>query len=141
MDVIEHLHNSPRELLSSLVEIIKPCGYIFISVPNAVNIRKRLFVLFGKTNMPSYKLFYWSYGVWRGHVREYVKDDLIKLSEYLGVHVLELRGADHMLHKLPNFIIPFYKSITTIFPGWKDSWILTARKPKNWRPLSLDISK
>ena len=34
-DVLEHLHDSPRELLNDLVELIRPNGFLFITVPNA----------------------------------------------------------------------------------------------------------
>ena len=33
-DVIEHLHDSPRELLNDLIILIKPGGYLLITVPN-----------------------------------------------------------------------------------------------------------
>src|SRR4030042_560440 len=46
-DVLEHLHDSPRDLLNDLLELVKPEGYLFITVPNAVNIKKRISVLFG----------------------------------------------------------------------------------------------
>ena len=47
-DVIEHLHNSPRSLLESLIEKLKYNGILFITVPNAGNIRKRINLLIGK---------------------------------------------------------------------------------------------
>lgn len=133
-DVLEHLHSSPRDLLNDLLEMVMPGGYLYITVPNAVNIRKRAHVLFGKTNMPDYEVFYWYPGTWRGHVREYNKDDLKKLSKYLNLHIVELRGCDHMTWKVPLYVKPFYRFMTSIFTGWKDSWTLVARKPENWKP-------
>ena len=133
-DVLEHSHDSPRELLTNLLELCKPEGLLFITVPNAVNVRKRIDVCLGKTNYQRYELFYWYPGRWRGHVREYVRDDLSKLAEYLKVEVLELRGCDHMLQKVPSALKPFYLFITDIFDGLKDSWTLVVKKPKDWRP-------
>lgn len=133
-DVIEHLHDSPRDLLNDLLELAQPEGLLFITVPNAVNIRKRIDVFFGRTNLPSFDGYYWYPGPWRGHIREYVRDDLIKLSEYLKLEVLELKSCDHMLQKLPAAFRPFYRLITNIFTGWKDSWLLVARKKQNWSP-------
>ena len=127
-DVLEHLHNSPRSLLTTLLGLLKPKGILFITVPNAVNIRKRIHVLFGKTNLPNFEEYYWHPDPWRGHIREYVKDDLIKLCKYLGLEILELRGCDHMLQKVPLFARKIYLAITAIFPAWKDSWLLMARK-------------
>lgn len=131
-DVLEHLHDSPRDLLNDLLELVKPEGLLFVTVPNAVNIRKRIDVMFGRTNLPPFESYYWYPGVWRGHVREYVKNDLIKLSEYLNLEELEIKSCDHMLSKLPASIRPGYLLVTSIFRGWKDSWLLVARKKQGW---------
>jgi len=133
-DVLEHLHDSPRDLLNDLLELAKPEGLLFVTVPNAVNIRKRIDVLSGRTNLPHFESYYWYPGCWRGHIREYVKDDLVKLSEYLNLDVIELRGCDHMLQKLPVTARPIYLFVTGMFTGWKDSWLLVARKMKGWAP-------
>jgi SAM-dependent methyltransferase len=133
--VIEHLHDSPRELLNDLLELVKPGGFLFITVPNAVNIRKRIAVLFGKTNLTRFEEYYWPPGPWRGHIREYVKDDLVKLSEYLSLDVLEIRGCDHMLeYRLSPISRTVYLFFTGMFKGWKDSWLLVARKRQGWVP-------
>jgi SAM-dependent methyltransferase len=133
-DVLEHLHSSPRDLLNDLLELLKTDGLLVVTVPNAVNIRKRIAVVLGKTNMPRYETFYWYPGAWRGHVREYVRDDLLKLAEYLRLDVVELRGCDHILEALPAAARPVYRLVTGLFPGWKDSWLLVARKGKDWSP-------
>jgi SAM-dependent methyltransferase len=139
--VIEHLHDSPRELLNSLLELAKPDGFLFITVPNAVNIRKRIAVLFGKTNLTNYEEYYWHSDPWRGHIREYVKDDLVKVSKYLDLEILELRSCDHMMeNRLSNLTRPVYLGLTSIFRGWKDSWLLLARKKPGWQPRR-NISK
>lgn len=133
-DVLEHLHDSPCTLLNDLLELVKPNGLLFITVPNAVNIKKRLNVMLGKTNLPAFEAFYWYPGKWRGHVREYVRNDLVLLAEYLGLDVVELRSKDHMLVRLPFGLRPLYLLLTKVFSGWKDSWMLVARKPMDWRP-------
>ncbi len=133
-DVLEHLHNSPRNLLNDLLERVKPEGLFFATVPSAVNIRKRLRVLFGKTNLHGFEEYYWYPDPWRGHVREYVKDDLAKLSEYLSLDILELRPCDHMLTRIPVGFRWVYKIVTGVIKGWKDSWLLVARKKPDWSP-------
>lgn len=134
LDVLEHSHDSPRNLLNSLLEMCKPGGYLLVTVPNAVNVRKRVDVCLGKTNYPRYEIFYYYPVPWRGHVREYVRDDLSKLAEYLKVEIMELRGCDHMLGKVPKALQPFYLLFTDFFDGLKDSWTLVVKKPKDWRP-------
>lgn len=135
-DVLEHLHDSPKDLLNDLIELIKPNGYLFITVPNAVNIRKRIDVLRGRTNLPQFSGYYWYPGPWRGHIREYTRDDLEQLSSFLGLDVVELHGCHHMLHKLqrvPAFARSLYLGLTAMFDDWRDSWLLVARKPESWQ--------
>jgi SAM-dependent methyltransferase len=132
-DVLEHLHRSPRTLLTDLLEALKPEGYLLITVPNAANVRKRLAILRGKTNLPPFDQFYWSEGPWRGHVREYTKDDLTALASYLGLQTLELRSTHHMLDKVPKHMKRVYRALTVLCPGWRDSWVLLAQKPPHWR--------
>lgn len=131
-DVLEHIHDSPRELLNDLMEMTTPEGLLFITVPNQVNIRKRIRVLTGRTNLTAYETFYWSDIPWRGHVREYVRDDLVKLAGYMGLDVLELRAVDHMLQKVPRAARAPYLLATAVFNAWKDSWLLVARKKPGW---------
>ena len=127
-DVIEHLHNSPRSLLESLIERLKYNGILFVTVPNAGNIRKRINLLIGKTNMPPFSEYYWCQDPWRGHIREYVYDDLKKLAKYLNLKDVKVQGENHMLERIPKVFRPIFLFITTIFPGWRDSWSLIAKK-------------
>ena len=133
--VIEHLHDSPRELLNSLMELTTPEGLLFITVPSAVNIRKRLAVLKGGTNLTRFEEYYWDDDPFRGHIREYVKDDLVQLSNNLNLEILELRSCDHMIeNRLAGIKRPIYLFLTGIFRGWKDSWLLVAKKKPGWQP-------
>jgi SAM-dependent methyltransferase len=133
-DVLEHLHDSPRELLNDLIECVRPNGYLFVTVPNAVNLRKRLDVLRGRTNLPPFPSYYWYPGPWRGHIREYVERDLRELVGYLGLEPVELCGCHHMLRRLPPLWRGLYPLLARPFPGLCDTWSLVARKPVDWRP-------
>lgn len=132
LNVLEHLHESPRNLLLRLLELVRPGGLLLVTVPNAVNVRKRIAVLRGRTNLPPFEEFFWSSAPWRGHVREYVKDDLERLVQNMGLQTVELRSYHHMLWKLPVGISPLYRALCAVFEGWRDSWLLAARKPAHW---------
>ena len=121
--------------MNELCSLVTPEGFLFITAPNAVNIRKRLDVLNGKTNLPSYEPFYWSFSPWRGHIRKYVKNDLELLSKYLNLNIIKLEGCHHMLQKVSKKILPLYCFATIFFKGWRDSWVLVAQKPTDWKPL------
>jgi 2-polyprenyl-3-methyl-5-hydroxy-6-metoxy-1,4-benzoquinol methylase len=133
-DVLEHLHDSPRELLAGLLEPVRDGGLLFVTVPNPVNLRKRVGVLHGRTNLPPFAEYYWYPGPWRGHVREYTGDDLAQLARFLALEIEELRSCHHMLAKLPRPARPAYRALSTLAPGLRDTWLLVARKPHDWKP-------
>lgn len=137
-DVLEHLHNSPRDLLNDLLEFVKPAGFLFVTVPNAVNVRKRAAVVLGRTNLPRFEDYYWYPGTWRGHIREYVRHDLILLCTYLNLEILQINTCNLMLQRIPNHLFRFaYVTMMNIFPGLRDSYMLVAKKRPNWTPKNL----
>jgi len=133
-NVIEHLHESPRHLLNCLLSYLKSNGYLFIAVPNAANLRKRISLLFGKTNYSAFDYYYWSPGVWRGHIREYVKKDLILLAHFLGLKIVELSTHHYHLEVLPKKLRWFFVGLCKLSPGLRESWMLVAQKPSYWNP-------
>lgn len=128
LEVLEHLHNSPRELLVHLVRLIRPGGYLLITVPNLANLRKRIDLLRGHSILPPYSKYYWSSGEWRGHIREYTRNDLEQLSDFLELSVIELRSCHQMLERLPRIARTPYVQATRLFPGLRDTWLLLAQK-------------
>jgi SAM-dependent methyltransferase len=133
-DVLEHLHSSPRELLLALVRLIRGGGFLYATVPSAVNIRKRIAVLLGKSNYQRFDWYYWSRTPYRGHIREYARDDLERLARYLCLERVELDTRHHWLTpgRLPRSAELLYRGATRLRPGWRDTWSLVARKPHGW---------
>lgn len=131
-DVIEHLHESPRALLCDALRTLRTDGTLLLTVPNAANLRKRLFLALGWTNYPPYDQFFWNNGAWRGHVREYVWNDLARLARHLALAEPQIIGSHHMLGVLPAWARPLYKALTAPLPGARDSLMLVARKPTGW---------
>ncbi|MEV5309652.1 methyltransferase domain-containing protein [Streptomyces sp. NPDC052610] len=131
-DVLEHLHDSPRDLLISLLERVRDGGYLFVTVPNHVNLRKRLAVLRGRTSHPPYELYYWYPGTWRGHVREYTEGDCRALAKALGLELCEVRGTHHILSKVPARFRRAYLAASRLVPSTRDTWSMVARKPPGW---------
>lgn len=133
-NVVEHLHSSPRSLLNELLCYVRPGGIIAITVPNAANLRKRVYLLLGKTNYNKFDYFYWYPGDWQGHVREYVKGDLFLLNRFLGLELLDLDTYHLQLDVLPPVAREAFVALTRLFPGFRDSWMLVSRKPPDWKP-------
>lgn len=136
LGVIEHLHQSPREILNVAGEMLAPGGMVVIVMPNSVNIRKRLHVLLGKTNYPNIKGFYHSDGQWRGHVREYTLSETAYILRETGFSVVKSVTFDSMIERRikSRIIRGLYKMFTGIFPGFRDSLFVVGQKPQGWTP-------
>lgn len=145
IDVIEHLHDSPRELLNFAVSFLKPNGLLVIETPNAVSLGKRLKVLFGKTGQVDANFWYWNLGQFRGHVREYTGPELKTILSNHNLTDIELRMVN--VHKEDHLkTIYFYKGAfkgpmralytvpTSVSPRLRDTIRISARKPHHWRP-------
>ncbi len=136
-DVIEHFADSPRELLLRLIGLLKPGGYLYISVPNAANLRKRLLVLSGRTNYPRFPAYYWSGSCWRGHKREYVKGDLELLCSYLGLKLVYLKGEHHRLDALPRWSQGLYRMTLGRIDSLRETLSLIGQKAPDWSPAEI----
>ncbi|MEI6656207.1 MAG: class I SAM-dependent methyltransferase [Verrucomicrobiota bacterium] len=90
---LEHWHHSPKFLFGELSRVLRAEGYLFLATPNAVNIRKRVFVLFGKSNFPRLEDWY-DEPVYRGHVREPILVDLCRLLEWNDYRVISTSGRN-----------------------------------------------
>jgi SAM-dependent methyltransferase len=137
MDVIEHLHDSPRGLLNHIGTILKPGGLLAIVMPSSVNLRKRLDVLRGRTNYPPVRQFFEAPVPWRGHVREYTPSETGDLLHLAGFEVLEVRPFDAILYDKVSARTGqlAYSAVTTVRPSLKDSFLALGRKPAEWRPV------
>jgi SAM-dependent methyltransferase len=131
-DVLEHLHESPRAVLGALLDRTADDGLLFVTVPNAANLRKRMALVRGRTNLPSYPSYFWYEGTWRGHIREYVRDDLEQLADLMQIDVLELRGTHHLAYRLPGPVRVPYLALTKAMPSLRDTWLLVGRKRAGW---------
>jgi 2-polyprenyl-3-methyl-5-hydroxy-6-metoxy-1,4-benzoquinol methylase len=132
--VLEHIHDSPRQLLNDLISLLKPGGIIFLTVPNAVNLRKRITVALGNSNYQSYSSYYWYPGEFRGHIREYVNDDLVQLAKFQGLDVERVGNYNHFWNAVPNHLKWGVRILCRLVPSFSDSCSLIARKPANWQP-------
>ncbi len=124
---LEHWHHSPKKLFAEIHRVLRPGGVVFIATPNAVNIRKRISVLFGRSNFPTLNEWYHEGDpVFRGHVREPVIRDLHQLLRWNGFEVISTEGRNFIgrqsiaLSFLPrpltNFIAASSDRLLRFFP-------------------------
>lgn len=99
----EHLHHSPRFLMSEIRRVLRPGGRFVVGTPNAVNLRKRVSVLFGRTNLGELEEWYHDGTPFRGHVREPVVDDLVRLCTWNDLTVERIAGANFLGRNSKHF--------------------------------------
>jgi SAM-dependent methyltransferase len=129
---LEHFHASPLRLLREAVSRVRAGGRLVIAVPNAVNLRKRIAVLRGRTNLPAFDEFFLQEGPFRGHVREYCVNDLHRLAEVLDVSDVEVYGKNWLgmaraEGMLPPSLLALVDRALQLVPGLCSDLYLVAR--------------
>ena len=139
-NVIEHLNESPRELLNFAGRYLKPEGLLVVCMPNSVNLRKRLAVLRGSSNYTPVRGFYEYVGPWRGHVREFTFGETRQIVEWTGFDIVYKSTFHGLLNRrLANRLLRIvFKAMCVPFPGYRDSLLVAARKPAGWTPRQPD---
>jgi len=138
-DVIEHLHESPRTLLNAAGAQLKTGGVLAVVMPNAVNLRKRLSVLLGRTNYPAVDQFYLSPRGWRGHVREYTLAETAHLCEAAGFRVESATAYEgNAWDLLRGAKLRAYLALSRLVPTVRSALLVVARKPEGWAPKEED---
>jgi SAM-dependent methyltransferase len=138
-DVIEHLHESPRGILNAAGTQLKTGGVLAVTMPNAVNLRKRLSVLRGRTNYPDVDQFYLSPQGWRGHVREYTLDETAHLCEAAGFRVESATAFEGNAYDMLRGVkLRAYLALSSLVPTLRSALLVVARKPEGWTPKAED---
>jgi len=127
-DVIEHLAFSPLPLLQCCINHLSPHGILMLHVPSSVNLKKRIKCLFGRSIYPPPDQFFMSEGLFRGHIREYDRNDLLFLSCHLsGFYTSCLTPVSNMIGVVPRSLRPLCRPLFALFPDFQDSWRLVIR--------------
>lgn len=144
IDVLEHLHNSPRELLNYAILHLKPNGLLIIETPNAAALAKRLWVLFGKTNQVNVNFIYWNVGEYRNHFREYTLSELKMVLSYHNLVAIKskmLNEAPDKYEHANKMIIRMYKFVSDLYANFKSTILISGKKPNNWHPTDISIKR
>lgn len=122
-EVIEHLYTSPTKLFCNLYQILNPEGILIIQTPNAVALRKRLKMLFGKNpfemlrenlNNP-------------GHFREFTLAELKKIGTQQNF-TLEKMIIDEYF-EYPSSLSKIYRKFKKLIPAnWRSGITIVFKK-------------
>lgn len=100
-DSMEHWHNSPKALFAEVMDTLRPGGWFFMGVPNAVNLRKRIAVPLGRAKWSQMSDWYET-PVFRGHVREPDVADLHYIARDMGLADVQILGRNWQGHANPS---------------------------------------
>ena len=132
LDVLEHVP-SPKDFLNSVLKYLNKNGYLVVTVPNSVSLRKRLSVMLGKTNYASYDEFF-DEVPFRGHWREYSIEDILCLSGKINFKIDYLKGINAIIpkNKIQFFLYSkftfFYNFLIKLFPSLSDTICVVMKK-------------
>jgi len=93
--VIEYLHHSPKKMLSIIDSSLKDKGLIYLDTPNALNLRKRLYMFLGIYPYVPIDYLY-NNEINRSHIREYSKKDLYYILDEYGFKQISIKYENCM---------------------------------------------
>lgn len=140
VNVIEHLHESPRYVLNFAGEYLKPGGLLIVVMPNSANLRKRISVLFGNSNYTPVRGLYEFEGLWRGHTREYTLNETKQIIDWTGFQIIMSDTFHGLLtSRLRKKVVRIlFRFLCILVPRYRDSLVVVARKPDDWEPREAD---
>jgi len=97
-ETIEHWHSSPRRALHEAVESLTPGGIIIVSLPNCVDLTKRILTPFGRARWSAFEEWYHEER-FRSHVREAALPDMKAIAKDLKLSSYRLFGRNWELRK------------------------------------------
>jgi 2-polyprenyl-3-methyl-5-hydroxy-6-metoxy-1,4-benzoquinol methylase len=92
-DSMEHWHHSPKRLFHQAASMLSPNGLFVLSVPNCVNLRKRITIPFGIGKWTALDDWY-EKETFRGHVREPDVRDLLYIARDMGLKNVRIYGRN-----------------------------------------------
>ena len=127
MAVIEHLQNSPRQILRTLYDCLLPGGLLILDTPNLACLANRKRLQVGDSIFPPIEEQFYTEAPFEGHVREYTFRELHWMLFSSGFEIIHWEGFDYSN-------ISFWQSpIGEIKKSWdwtqRELIFMTARKP------------
>lgn len=103
-------------------------------------------VLMGKSNQVNIDFIYWNIGEYRSHFREYTESELKKILSYHNLLETKSKNINTIStaftgNPLKGLMKYFYIRLSGIYPPFKDTLLISARKPIDWEPIKPQIKR
>ena len=130
---MEHWHHSPKRLFGQMRQALKPGGSFVLSVPNCVDLIKRITVPLGTSFWSSMDEWY-ANDEFRGHVREPSVSDLHYIARDLELTDVVIMGRNWVAHEMRNPILysigQIVDRVLRLRPSLCSEIYLVGRKPR-----------
>ena len=138
-EVIEHLPNSPKPVLSEIQRVLVPGGWLILTTPNLVSINKRINFLRGYSYRENIEVFYkmeaYPLGsVYRGHNREYTRKEVEYMLGQENFTIAksmtcDYHNPDRSYMGIKRLILNGIKSLSKkLSPDMRDFTVILARR-------------
>lgn len=134
VEVLEHLHD-PERVFLECYRVLSPDGLIFITTPNMVNLKNRVFAIFGRNIYSpldewfgnSQKISNGKFRRFIGHICEYTMQEIhYMLKRYDFQHILK---KYYTLHIKDNGILyNIYLLFERLYPRFRYHMLIISRK-------------
>ncbi|MEN4006026.1 MAG: class I SAM-dependent methyltransferase [Methanobacteriaceae archaeon] len=146
LDVIEHLHNSPKKVLKEIRRVLKKNGITILTTPNLGTLKNRLFVLGGRSNYTDLSYWYHHGDPFFGHVREYTPREVKDMLAWEGFSVrhaelsncLQIPTIKSFKWNPYTLTMALYLLITTLIPTFRYLMIVVGQKEGDYVDFRLD---
>lgn len=110
-NTLEHLHESPRQVMAEVYRVLKPGGVCVLGLPNLLALYKRIRFVAGRTCMPDFN-YWWSSFPWRGHIRESAPGEVHSILQKSGFQAGPEIGFDAELrYKMGRLPYALYDTV------------------------------
>ena len=111
-EIIEHLYTSPNYVLNFFKRIVRDDGFLVLGTPNAVSLKHRIVMLYGKN---PYELIRETLDN-PGHFREYTKNELINYASKNGFELFDFNCQSYYNYIHHGIMGKMYKQLSKILP-------------------------
>jgi SAM-dependent methyltransferase len=135
-EVIEHLPNSPKPLLSEIYRTLRTGGYLILTTPNMVARSNRLRVVLGRSIREPIETFYKMEGyppgsIYRGHNREYVLHEVEYMLTQENFDIIHAQTCDYSPQLMVSKI--FHKIADSFVDAWHSDHLGIKEAFITWR--------